>query len=108
MNKLYIKTNRLLAEGLYEDGKLTIVKGSQASKEVASSLPESQLQKRDELISDGILTDKGQYLVFNSNYTCSSPSQASNLITGTSSNGLMVWKDETGNTLKSLLRNAEK
>lgn len=105
MDKYYLKTMALSAEGIFSDGKFIVLKGSTAKKELAPSFPKTQIEKRDELISSGVLVDDGKCLKFSKDFTCKSPSEASNLITGTSSNGPLSWKDSFGKTLKSNLRN---
>ena len=92
------------AEGVVADGKFIVLKGSKAKKEIRPSFPVAQIETRDELISSGILIEDGKSLLFTENYPCKSPSEASNLITGTSSNGPLCWKDSFGTTLKSRLR----
>lgn len=104
MERYFLKTNSISAEAIISDGKFIIIKGSQARKDLAPSFPKSQIDKREELILSGVLVDNGKCLMFSENYTCKSPSEASNLITGTSSNGPMCWKDSFGKTLKSCLR----
>jgi hypothetical protein len=104
MDKFYLKTCTVSAAGILSDGKFIVLNGSKARKELAPSFPKTQIEKREELISSGVLVDNGKYFVFSENYSCKSPSEASNLITGTSSNGPMCWKDSFGKTLKSCLR----
>jgi len=107
MEKYYFKTSKILAEGYYQDGNMKILKGSFANKEVLSSFPDSLLKIRSQLINNGVLIEKGDKLVFSQDYLCSSPSQASALINASTSNGLLAWKDSSGRTLKSRLRELE-
>ncbi len=104
MEKFFIKTTKLKAEAIYDGDKLIIQKGSQAKSDLSTSFPRSQRELRESLIDSGILKVDGACLIFTKNYICNSPSQASNLITGTSSNGLIVWKDINSKTLQSHLR----
>ena len=103
MDKYYLKTMNISAEGVWADGKFIVLKGSKARKELAPSFPKTQIERREELISSGVLVDDGKCFLFSEDYTCKSPSEASNLITGTSSNGPMCWKDSFGRTLKARL-----
>ena len=105
--KLFIKTTKLSAEALYQDDKIVIQKGSQAKLDTSASFPRTQKESRDNLIDSGVLKENNGCLVFTKNYLCNSPSQASNLITGTSSNGMILWKDKNGKTLHSLLRQVD-
>lgn len=104
MDKLYLKTSKFSAEGIFEKGKMIILKGSRAKKEVSPSFPKAQQRLREELIALGILTEDGDCFLFLEDFSSKSPSEASNLITGASSNGLLNWKDEDGKTLKWRLR----
>jgi predicted type IV restriction endonuclease len=107
MEKFFLQTGKLLAEATYEAKKLTIIKGSQAKLEISASFPKTQRELRDELINMGILKETGNVFVFTRDYICNSPSQASNLITGTSSNGMIIWKDNSGKTLQWHMRQEE-
>ncbi len=107
MEKFFIQTGKLLAEATYQSKKLTILKGSQGKIEISSSFPKTQIDIRDELVSSGTLVEQGNAFVFSRDYICNSPSQASNLITGTSSNGLITWKDKIGKTLQWHIRKEE-
>jgi hypothetical protein len=105
MEKYYFKTSKIYAEAYLLNGKMIVLKGSIANKYCLSSFPEALNNIRKELISSGVLIEKADKLVFTENFSCSSPSQASALINGSSSNGLLAWKDSFGKTLKSKLRN---
>ena len=107
MENFFLKTGKLLAKATYEEKKLIILKGSQAKMEISSSFPKTQKEIRDELVNSGILVEQGNSFVFSRDYICNSPSQASNLITGTSSNGLITWKDKIGKTLQWHIRKEE-
>jgi Domain of unknown function (DUF4357) len=104
MEKLFIKTVNISAEAYYKSGCMTILKGSKASSKTSSSLRESMIKLRQDLISLGTIKEIGGEILFTEDYTCSSPSQASGLLNGTSSNGLISWKDSSGKTLKSILK----
>ena len=75
------------AEGIFSDGKFIVLKGSKARKELAHSFPKTQIEKRERLISSGILINEGSCLLFSEDYAFKSPSEASSFITGTSTNG---------------------
>jgi len=81
--------------------------GSQAKLDTSASFPRTQKESRENLIDSGVLKENNGCLVFTKSYSCSSPSQASNLITGTSSNGMILWKNDKGKTLQSLLRQVD-
>lgn len=104
MEKYYFKTSKIYAEAHLLNGKMIILKGSIANKYCLSSFPETLNNIRNELISSGVLIEKGDKLLFTEDFTCSSPSKASTLINSSSSNGLLTWKDSFGKTLKSRMR----
>lgn len=104
MEKYFFKTSKVSAEAYFLNGKMVILKGSIANKNCLSSFPEILDNVRKELIKTGILLEKGDNLFFTEDYSCSSPSQASAIINGSSSNGLLAWKDSFGKTLKSRMR----
>ena len=64
----------------------------------------TQVTLRDKLISGNILQDNGSEIVFLQDYIFSSPSAASNMIKGNSSNGWIEWKNKKGKTLDELIR----
>ncbi len=57
---------------------------------------------RRNLINDGILLEKADFLEFTKDTEFNSPSQAASVIHGGSANGLTAWKDENGRTLKQV------
>jgi hypothetical protein len=107
MEKYFFKTLKILAVGIYDNGKMTIQSGSFANKDLLSSFPNTLLELRNNLIKTGVLIENGEKMMFTKDFICSSPSQASALINGSSSNGLLAWKDSSGRTLKSRLRAME-
>jgi hypothetical protein len=60
---------------------------------------------RRNLINDGILVAKNEFLVFTKDAEFNSPSQAASVIHGGSANGLTAWKDGKGRTLKQIEEN---
>lgn len=57
---------------------------------------------RSELQQNGVLVQEGSLLRFTQDYTFSSPSTASAVVTGSSPNGRVDWKDGNGKTLKEI------
>jgi len=58
--------------------------------------------KRQELIALGVLLPQGSNYLFSQDFAFSSPSLASSVELGRSSNGRLEWKDAQGRTLKLL------
>ena len=100
MGKYYFKTSKISAEAYFLNGKMIIKKGSVGNKHCLSSFPELLNNIRKDLFSSGVLIEQGDKILFKEDFTCTSPSQASALINGSSSNGLLAWKDCFGITLK--------
>jgi hypothetical protein len=57
---------------------------------------------RADLVKNGVLVPAGETFRFAQDYTFSSPSLASSVVLGRSSNGRTDWKDASGKTLKDL------
>ncbi len=107
--ELTCKGKGLLARG-YESTQGFVVKaGSQAMADLAPSLLNhfaGTVTKRQELIDLGVLAQQGSAYVFTQDYAFSSPSLASSVVLGRSSNGRMDWKDAQGRALKVLQADA--
>lgn len=103
--ELTCKGKGLLARG-YESTQGFVVKaGSQAMADLAPSLLNhfpSTVAKRQELIDLGVLAQQGSSYVFTQDYAFTSPSLASSMVLGRSSNGRTDWKDVQGRALKVL------
>ncbi|MGA6828851.1 GIY-YIG nuclease family protein [Nitrospira sp. NS4] len=79
--------------------------GSYAAHDEVQSLKEhfpGVIKLRADLLSRGVLVSDGNALRFTQDYTFSSPSLASAVVLGRSSNGRTDWKDPSGRTLKQL------
>jgi hypothetical protein len=94
-----------VARGYESTQGLVVKAGSQAAGQVAPSLLEhfaGTVAKRQELIDLGVLHPQGSDYVFSQDFAFSSPSLASSVVLGRSSNGRLDWKDAQGHTLKQL------
>lgn len=79
--------------------------GSFASKDHLPSLTKHfpyVTRLRDELLANGVLVVDGTMLRLTQDYTFSSPSMASSIVLGRTSNGRIEWKTTGGETLKEL------
>ena len=63
---------------------------------------------RKDLIDKGVLALNGDKYIFTQDYTFNSPSTASGVIMGRTSNGKKDWKNSKGITLKELQEAAVK
>ena len=82
-----------------------VIKGSAAAIDEAPSLQKhfpNISQLRQNLLSDGVLIREEKSLRFTQDYTFNSPSLASCVVLGSSSNGRTDWKDTDGRTLKQI------
>jgi len=98
---LYCQIKGLKAVGLRNTDGFIVKKGSQAVSENRPSAGRWG-KKRNELIDQGVLVDKGGNLEFSKDHQFSSPSAAGAAVRGGSSNGLTVWKNSSGQTLKEI------
>lgn len=101
----YCKSANYDAVGEYTEEGMVVLKGSKARIEVAPSMvPMSAGKKRQGLIDDGRLKLDGKSYVFQEDVLFRSPSGASDVVVGASSNGWMLWKAKYGKTLDELKR----
>jgi hypothetical protein len=79
--------------------------GSYSAKDEVPSLKEhlpSVVELRADLLKSGVLVSEGERRRFTQDYIFNSPSLASAVVLGRSSNGRTDWKDGSGRTLKEL------
>lgn len=93
------------AKGKPTSDGFAILKGSSVAKVVATSLSQSIINKRQQLIDKGIIN---QYFEFTQDWLFTSASLAAGIIVGYSINGRTAWKDEQGNSLKDFEENSLK
>ncbi len=90
----------------YEASQGFVVRaGSQAVVEAVPSMAQhvrGMFDLRQELISNGVLTQQGGLYQFTQDYTFSAPSTAAAVILGRSANGRVEWKAVDGRTLKEI------
>lgn len=99
---VYLKgrNNIYCATGVFnkETGTIVVKKGSSVSKKISESKTfrgcSTIISLRKKYVENGVLIED---LAFNS------PSTAANFVTGVSSNGMRVWKNEKGVELKKCL-----
>ena len=104
--KAYFCGNKegITATGQYTAEGMVVLKGSKARVAVTPSYGKSVLQRREQLIADGSLAlDCGVY-VFTKDVGFGSPSGASDMVLGRSSNGWIEWLDTRGATLDTVER----
>ncbi|MDX1460839.1 MAG: GIY-YIG nuclease family protein [Xanthomonadales bacterium] len=93
------------ASGVEDNQGFVVHAGSQAVTETVKSMAEyvrGFYDLRNDLIKNGVLVQKGDIYEFTQDYAFSSPSAASSVILGRSSNGRTEWKNASGKTLKEI------
>jgi len=101
---LYCKAKGAVGKGQYTEDGFIVFKGSTCSLKETKGFRPALKKMRTNLIDKNILTEKGGFLLFTEDYTFSSPSTASTMITGNATNGWDAWKNKTGKTLDQIKR----
>lgn len=89
------------AHGYAGGGGFVVRKGSQAVKDEVPSVHPSTVRLRKTLRENGVLNDTGDCFQFTQHFVFRTPSTASAVVLGRSSNGRVEWKDAS-NTQRSL------
>jgi hypothetical protein len=92
-------------EGEPTSDGFVVFKGSKAAGSTVPSMTPNFMTLRQNLLTQGALLDKGDYLEFKEDYIFSSASTASSIVLGRNSNGLTEWKQKDGKTLKEFESN---
>ncbi len=93
------------ATGIYTTQGFVVKANSNAAKDHVASLQEhfpNVCELRAQLVKSGVLVEDGDKLRFAQDYTFTSPSMASGVVLGRSSNGRTAWATDSGTTLKEL------
>jgi hypothetical protein len=94
-------TGKDTAAGFVVFANSTAVGNDKVTPSLVNHFP-SVKELRDELIRQSVLVPRGEDLVLTLDYTFSSPSMASSVILGRTSNGREAWKAKDGRTLKQI------
>lgn len=101
----YCKGSTFDAKAQYNEDGMVVLKGSKARKDMVPSMEAmSAGKKRLSLIAEGRLLLEGDNYVFQEDIPFGSPSGASDVVTGTSSNGWLMWRSLNNKTLDELKR----
>jgi hypothetical protein len=103
-DKLYCEIKGLRASGQKTPNGFVVFKDSQAVLQDRTSAQKNPWASnlRQRLKDDGILVQQGDFLLFTQDKEFSSPSAAAVAIHGGNTNGLLVWKDKDGRSLKEI------
>jgi Domain of unknown function (DUF4357) len=99
---LFIRAKGLEARGIEISDGFLVLAYSEIASEETKTIPKSIQLLRSSLIEKGIVRDDGDKLRFTVDHRFGSPSTASSVILGCSSNGRDVWKNQSGESLKSI------
>ncbi len=100
--ELHLKVKGLAARGYETSQGFVVQKGSQAVKAESAAIHAYLTETRSELLRQGVLREAGAVYEFTQNYTFGSPSTASGVLLGRTSNGRVEWKAADGRTLKRI------
>lgn len=92
------------ARGVYNEDGFVVLKGSLARRDTTESSFDTIGPKRDELVGSGILSATGNGYRFERDWAFTSPSAAAGIVTGSSANGWIEWKNARGQTLDEVYR----
>lgn len=99
---LYISAKGVSAKGYEANGGFVVLEGSESVMTEVPSSHEATSNLRRDLIKNGVFQEEKDRYIFTENYLFSSPSAASDVVLGNSSNGRICWKDGKGKTLKAI------
>lgn len=100
----YIETLKgISASGYPTNQGFLVQKGAKFTITLNNSVSPGNVELRGKLINKKILVKEGDFLVLKEDYVFTSPSTASTLLFGRSSNGLLDWKLSNGKPLKAVL-----
>lgn len=106
--RFYCRRPGVEAQGLYTSEGFVVLQGAIGCRDVAAYMEETSLdRRRQELIRNGIFLDDGSQLVLQKDYLFNSPSMASAVLAGKSSNGWVAWKSKDNRTLDEVIRKAD-
>ncbi|KKP36718.1 MAG: hypothetical protein UR28_C0039G0029 [Candidatus Peregrinibacteria bacterium GW2011_GWF2_33_10] len=103
-NLFICKGKDAYAEGEYSEDGMTVFKGSKANLIEPPSIGKTASNLRKVLLQENIIKKVDNVLIFDEDYTFTSPSTASDVVLAASSNGWDVWKDKEGKTLDERFR----
>lgn len=99
---LYIRSKGLEARGIEATNGFVVLAGSHVAVHETESIPPSVSQLRVSLLEQGIIHNNGNNMQLIKDHRFGSPSTASAVILGSSSNGRDAWKNNSGECLKSI------
>lgn len=102
LSNLYFSVNNISARGAVTDEGFVLKKDSQLSKTNTESIPGKLSNIKNQLITNGTLSDDGDTLIATEDILFSSSSYAAAIVAGTSRSGPQSWKTVNGKTIKKI------
>lgn len=93
------------ARGVYNEDGFVVLKGSIGRRALTESSLDTVGPRREELIGSGVINGTPEGYRFERDWAFSSPSAAAAIVTGSSANGWIEWKNARGQTLDEVYRN---
>jgi hypothetical protein len=90
------------AQGRDEPGGFLVLAGSTGRVETVPSIHPFLVERRQQLLNQGVLVPRDGVLQLSTDYQFDSPSTAAGVLLGRAANGRTEWKDAQGRTLKEL------
>ncbi len=90
------------AEGIWTDEGFIVAEGAIGLKEIKGILSPGWVKRRMDLIQEGTFVESGEHRRLTKDVLFSSPSAATDIISGLGRNGRISWKDKNGTTLAEL------
>lgn len=103
----YLNGELCAARGRFTEDGFVVFAGARGRIRTTNSIGTWVAPYRQKLISNGIVVVEGEQLVFVKDYIFDTPSGASDVLTGRSTNGWITWKTRAGETLDAVKRNPE-
>lgn len=99
---LQLNVKGIRARGYESAQGFVVLAGSLAAKNESEAIHGYLSEIRKELLRQGVFSGSGETFTFTQDYVFGSPSTASGVILGRTSNGRVEWKNEEGVSLKQL------
>ena len=90
--------------GLYTPEGFVVLKGSRGKRANVPSFSETNQRFRQRLVTEGVVREDGDSVIFEKDHLFGSPSMAAIALLGRTSNGWKEWKSKDGVTLRELKR----
>ena len=101
----YCRRGGANARGVYNEDGFVVLRGSMARRETTESSHDTVAPRREELVGSGVLISTPEGYRFERDWAFGSPSAAACIVTGSSANGWIEWRNSQGQTLDKVYRN---